>query len=292
MTAGPSGSLPVKVVMAVTVAAVAGVAARVSFEHTVSVVSAAGEDTTTAELLPVTTDGLIVAAGLVLLDAARSGRRAPRLARFLLGLGIAATLGVNVLHGVAHGLVGAAVSAWPALAFTFTTELGLLLIRQSGRPVESDAAGTVSATPGGRALPTSSNLDEVVQPPAVATATTNWLPARMPARAAITPVGTVDRFVNAAANTEARLSTAFANRVAGIPRTPARRTRGPVATTPANTARRTREDFVNTAREALTPGTDVTAKWVMDVTGCGRTTATSIAAELRANRLRLAESSP
>lgn len=158
----------VKAVMAFTVAAVAGVAARVSFQHTVSVAVAAGEDRTTAALLPITTDGLIVAAGLVLLDAARSGTRPPRLARLMLGLGIAATLAVNVLHGIAHGVVGGAVSAWPALAFTFTSELGLLLIRASGRPVESDAAETASAAP---ALPTGN-------------APADWLPARMPARPA------------------------------------------------------------------------------------------------------------
>ena len=40
----------------------------------------------------------------------------PALARWLLGLGIAATLAANVAHGPGHGLIGAAVAAWPAVA--------------------------------------------------------------------------------------------------------------------------------------------------------------------------------
>jgi hypothetical protein len=38
------------------------------------------------------------------------------LARWLLGLGIAATLAANVAHGLGYGLIGAAVAAWPAVA--------------------------------------------------------------------------------------------------------------------------------------------------------------------------------
>lgn len=40
----------------------------------------------------------------------------PVLARWLLGLGIGATLVANVAHGLGHGLIGAAVAAWPAVA--------------------------------------------------------------------------------------------------------------------------------------------------------------------------------
>ena len=40
----------------------------------------------------------------------------PALARWLLGLGIVATLAANVAHGLGHGIIGAAVAAWPAVA--------------------------------------------------------------------------------------------------------------------------------------------------------------------------------
>lgn len=53
---------------------------------------------------------------MVMLDSSRRGARVPTLARWLLGLGIAATLAANVAHGPGHGPVGAAVAAWPAVA--------------------------------------------------------------------------------------------------------------------------------------------------------------------------------
>ncbi len=59
-----------------------------------------------ARLIPLTVDGLIRASSMVLLDSARRGARVPALARWLLGLGIAATLAANVAHGLGHGPVG------------------------------------------------------------------------------------------------------------------------------------------------------------------------------------------
>jgi hypothetical protein len=63
-------------------------------------------------------DGLIYASSMVMLDAARRTVPVPPLARWLLGLGIAATLAANVAHGLGHGLVGAAVAAWPEVALS------------------------------------------------------------------------------------------------------------------------------------------------------------------------------
>jgi hypothetical protein len=47
-------------------------------------------------------DGLIYASSMVLLDCARREVPVPALARWLLGLGIAATLAANVAHGLGH----------------------------------------------------------------------------------------------------------------------------------------------------------------------------------------------
>jgi hypothetical protein len=49
-------------------------------------------------------------------EAAGRGRSGPALARWLLGLGVAAPLAANAAHGLGHGLAGAAVAAWPAVA--------------------------------------------------------------------------------------------------------------------------------------------------------------------------------
>ncbi|HEX5495005.1 MAG TPA: DUF2637 domain-containing protein, partial [Mycobacteriales bacterium] len=136
-----------RVAMFAAVVTVAGVAAWTSYRHTVAMVAAHGEDVATARLIPVTTDGLILAAGLVLLHCARSHRRAPGLARWLLGLGVMATLAANVDHGAGHGVIGAVVAAWPATAFVGVSELALWLIRASGPARPHDAPRTVSAAP-------------------------------------------------------------------------------------------------------------------------------------------------
>ena len=61
-------------------------------------------------MVPLTVDGLIYASSMVMLDSARRKTPVPALARWLLGLGIAATLAANVAHGLGHGLIGASVA--------------------------------------------------------------------------------------------------------------------------------------------------------------------------------------
>jgi hypothetical protein len=66
-----------------------------------------------------------------MLDSARRKVPVPALARWLLGLGIAATLAANVAHGLGHGPVGAAVAAWPAVALVGSYELLMMVVRSS-----------------------------------------------------------------------------------------------------------------------------------------------------------------
>lgn len=90
---------------------VAAVAAVASYEHAYDLVRAHSESGWTARMVPLTVDGLIYASSMVLLDSARRKTPIPALARWLLGLGIAATLAANVAHGLGHGLTGAVVAA-------------------------------------------------------------------------------------------------------------------------------------------------------------------------------------
>ena len=90
---------------------VTAVAAVASYEHAYELVRAHGEAGWTARMFPLTVDGLIYASSMVMLDSARRKVPVPALARWLLGLGIAATLAANVTHGLGHGLLGAAVAA-------------------------------------------------------------------------------------------------------------------------------------------------------------------------------------
>jgi hypothetical protein len=88
---------------AAVVCAVAAFAAVVSYSHIYGLGRAHGQDGTAARLLPLSVDGLILAASLVLLHEARNGRDAPRLARLMLWLGIGATIGANIAFGAGYG---------------------------------------------------------------------------------------------------------------------------------------------------------------------------------------------
>jgi uncharacterized protein DUF2637 len=136
---------------AAAVIGVAMVAAVVSYEHAYALVRAHGEAGWTAHLIPLTVDGLIWASSMVMLDSARRGARVPALARWLLGLGIAATLAANVAHGLGHGPVGAAVGAWPAVALVGSYELLMMMIirgaEQSARLASPEAEVTPAGVP-------------------------------------------------------------------------------------------------------------------------------------------------
>jgi hypothetical protein len=134
---------------AAAVVGVAVVAAVVSYEHGYALVRAHGETGWTARLIPLTVDGLIWASSMVMLDSARCGVRVPALGRWLLGLGIAATLAANVAHGLGHCPVGSAVAAWPAVALVGSYELLMLIIRGAQPepaevPAVAGASGAVS----------------------------------------------------------------------------------------------------------------------------------------------------
>jgi hypothetical protein len=134
---------------AFVVVGVAAVAAIVSYEHAYFLVRAHGEDGWTARLVPLTVDGLIYASSMVMLQAARRRVPMPALAVWLLALGIVATLAANVMHGLGHGPVGAAVAAWPAIALVGSYELLMVLVRNGTRvaAVEPDSIHVSGAVP-------------------------------------------------------------------------------------------------------------------------------------------------
>ena len=124
-----SGDRVIRWSTALAVLGVAAVAAVASYEHAYDLVRAHGESGWTAHMVPLTVDELIYARSMVMLDSARRKTPVPALARWLLGLGVAATLGANVAHGLGHGPVGAAVAAWPAVALVGSYELLMMVIR-------------------------------------------------------------------------------------------------------------------------------------------------------------------
>ena len=82
----------IRVSTAAAVLGVAGIAAYVSYQHAFEVVCAHGESGLTARLEPATIDGLVYSSSMVILYAVRHRLPVPALARWLLALGIVATL--------------------------------------------------------------------------------------------------------------------------------------------------------------------------------------------------------
>jgi hypothetical protein len=149
----------IRISTAVAVLAVAGIAAYVSYWHAYAVVRAHGETGITARLEPATIDGLVYASSMVVLYAARHRVPVPSLARWLLGLGIAATLAANMAQGWSHGLVGTVVAAWPAVSLVGSYELLVWLIRTSGAAERGSSAehlcNRAACRPAIRSLPIS-----------------------------------------------------------------------------------------------------------------------------------------
>jgi hypothetical protein len=144
-----TGDRTIRALTAVVVLAVAAFAAVVSYSHIYDLGRVHGQAGTAARLLPLSVDGLILAAGLVLLHAARRQAPAPVLARCMLWLGITATVGANVAYGARYGVLGAVISAWPAVAFVGSAEMALGLVRSArepvpGVPVADPAAGNAA----------------------------------------------------------------------------------------------------------------------------------------------------
>lgn len=116
---------------ALVVVAVAVFAAIVSYSHIFDLGHTHGQHGAAGRLLPLSVDGLILAASLVLLHEARNARSAPPLARVMLWLGIIATITANVAYGVGYGVIGAVISAWPAIAFIGSAEMAMGLVRRA-----------------------------------------------------------------------------------------------------------------------------------------------------------------
>ena len=154
----------IRLSIAAAVLAVAGIAAYVSYRHAYAVVRAHGETGITARLEPAMIDGLVYASSMVVLYAARHRLPAPSLARWLLALGIAATLTANMAQGWSHSPVGAVVAAWPAVSLVGSYELLVWLIRTPGaadrEPSTEHLCTGAACRPARRPVPASAIVDE------------------------------------------------------------------------------------------------------------------------------------
>ena len=134
-----------------TVLTLAGVAAFMSYGHLRAVAESQGQDA--AALFPISVDGLIVAASLVLLVQRRGGQPGGALPWAGLLLGIAATIAGNVASAEPT-TVARLVAAWPPIAFAISYEYLLTLLRPADpRPVAGPAPAAVPVGGAGEPAP-------------------------------------------------------------------------------------------------------------------------------------------
>jgi Protein of unknown function (DUF2637) len=153
--------------MAGAVLVVAAIAAVVSYIHIQTLALTHGQGHLAAMLLPISVDGMISAASLALLYAARAGIPSPWLGRLMLGLGVAATVAANAVEGASGGVVGVMVSAWPAIAFIGGIELLVWTARTArlSAPEDAPQAARVSASEAAKpaAAPTATRVQPEVR---------------------------------------------------------------------------------------------------------------------------------
>lgn len=123
----------IRTAAAITVILIAVLAGVVSYAHIYELAHDHGQSGIAARLLPLSVDGTILAASLVLLHAARRRLSMPVLGRSMLIVGVAATVLANIAYGIPYGPIGAVVSAWPAAAFVGCAEMALGMVRSSRR---------------------------------------------------------------------------------------------------------------------------------------------------------------
>jgi hypothetical protein len=146
-TSGPTlatAGTPVWVrrVTTASVLAVAGVAAVASYEHMRALAALAGEGWR-SWLLPVSVDGLAVAASMTMLVRRRAGQAAGVLPWVALLLGLGASLAANVA-AAEPTLVGRLVAAWPPVGLLLSYEL---LLQQTNNGARG-GPGVLAVRPG------------------------------------------------------------------------------------------------------------------------------------------------
>lgn len=121
------------IVTTLAIIAVVGVAAigfAISYSHMFDWALANGEPEWRATLFPLSVDGSILAASLVLYADSRAGRRASLLAYFITVIGIGWSIGANIGHGWISWIAAMLIAGWPPIAMALSVELFFKFIRR------------------------------------------------------------------------------------------------------------------------------------------------------------------
>ena len=129
----------------VVLCVVAGSAVTVGCTRAYALATGHGMSGAAALLVAVSQGGLIVGASLALLGEER-GPWVPSTAEGMQLLGLAVMAAAGIVSGARHGLLGAIISAWPAVAFFGAADMVLELVHRSPSRREARPA-TASAVP-------------------------------------------------------------------------------------------------------------------------------------------------
>jgi Protein of unknown function (DUF2637) len=154
-------------------AVVAGIAGYASYWHQVAVATSAGERAEIAHVIPLSVDGMLVVASIVMVDDRQQGRKPRWSARIAFLIGTLATIGANVA-GAHPTPLGRTVAAWPALALLLVVEM----LSRKGKQIPGEiptAAPTPQSSP--------------VTPSAVVTAAEAFTATALPAPVSPAPAG-------------------------------------------------------------------------------------------------------
>lgn len=160
----------------VTVSAVGGPAAVASYRHARTVVARSG-DPAMAPWLPLSVDGMLLAALVVIWVRRHRGAPAGLFPWVAFGTGMVATIAAN-LAAAEHTPEGYVVALWPPVAFALTLELVALVAHRTAPP-----AATVADLVASRDVPVPPPADSPAPLPDTAPAVLLSTPAPHPAPA-------------------------------------------------------------------------------------------------------------
>jgi hypothetical protein len=115
---------------ALAVLSVAAIGFVISYSHMHDWALANHEPDWRAKLFPLSVDGAILAATLVLYADSRAGRKADKLAYFITALGIAWSVGANIGHTWVSAGAAMLIAGWPPVAMALSVEQLLKFLRR------------------------------------------------------------------------------------------------------------------------------------------------------------------
>ena len=153
----------------VAVLTVAGIAGVISYSHMKDWALANGEPSWRAHLFPLSVDGAILAASLVIYTDSRAHRTPDWLAYAIVATGMAWSIGANVGHTWTGEWAARLIAGWPPAAMAVSVELLMRFVRrwrgQADQQARREERGKVRPVPAPRpAEPESKTSLHVVRP--------------------------------------------------------------------------------------------------------------------------------